>query len=117
MAELGAMQRPQKIIFGKMRGSGVAGGRCRRLLPGLSRSHSTTLPANRWPDEVRLSDVEQFVCKACGHRGADVSRCLREKDRRRYELKYGPSGAWGRLGPLSEMRLLCREQNRLRHIP
>ena len=26
-----------------------------------------------WPDNVRLSDLEEhFVCMACGHRGADV---------------------------------------------
>jgi hypothetical protein len=36
-------------------------------------SHSTALPADRWPDHVRLSDIEpQFVCKAWGKRGADV---------------------------------------------
>ncbi|WFU18872.1 hypothetical protein [Bradyrhizobium sp. CB3481] len=28
---------------------------------------------DRWPDHVRLSDIEpQFVCKARGKRGADV---------------------------------------------
>jgi len=28
--------------------------------------------ADRWPDDVRLSDIEpRFVCKACGKRGAD----------------------------------------------
>jgi hypothetical protein len=36
-------------------------------------SHSTTLPADRWPGDVRPSDLEpRFVCKACGKRGADV---------------------------------------------
>jgi hypothetical protein len=29
--------------------------------------------ADRWPDDARLSDIEpQFVCTACGKRGADV---------------------------------------------
>ena len=29
--------------------------------------------ADRWADDIRLSDIEQrFVCKACGKRGADV---------------------------------------------
>jgi hypothetical protein len=29
--------------------------------------------AERWPDDVRLSHLEPlFVCKSCGHRGADV---------------------------------------------
>jgi hypothetical protein len=34
---------------------------------------STVVGADRWPDQVRLSDIEPlFVCKACGARGADV---------------------------------------------
>ena len=36
-------------------------------------SHSIALSADRWPDELRLSDVEpRFTCSACGRRGADV---------------------------------------------
>ena len=36
-------------------------------------SHSQAIGADRWPDDVRLSDIEgQFVCKACGKRGGDV---------------------------------------------
>jgi len=36
-------------------------------------SHSIAISADRWPDEVRLSDIEErFVCKACGRRGADL---------------------------------------------
>jgi hypothetical protein len=36
-------------------------------------SHSIAPMADRWPDDARLSDIEpQFVCKACGKRGADV---------------------------------------------
>ena len=28
---------------------------------------------DRWPDDMRLSDLEpRFVCSACGKRGADV---------------------------------------------
>jgi len=35
--------------------------------------HQVTLSADRWPDEVRLSDIEpRFVCHACGQRGTDV---------------------------------------------
>jgi hypothetical protein len=31
------------------------------------------MSADRWPDHVRLSDIEPlFVCQACGKRGADV---------------------------------------------
>jgi hypothetical protein len=36
-------------------------------------SHSVALNADRWADEVRLSDIEpRFVCAACGKRGAEV---------------------------------------------
>jgi hypothetical protein len=36
-------------------------------------AHSVVIDADRWPDQVRLSDIEpQFVCKVCGKRGADV---------------------------------------------
>jgi hypothetical protein len=65
------VSRQQKITFGEMRASGVRG-----LLIYCSDfrcSHSTTLSADRWPDDVRLSDLELlFVCQACGERGADV---------------------------------------------
>src|SRR5438034_593591 len=63
--------RPQKIAFGEMRSSGVRG-----VLVYCSDyrcSHSIAIPADGWPDDVRLSDIEpRFVCKACGKRGADV---------------------------------------------
>jgi hypothetical protein len=36
-------------------------------------SHPIQMSADRWPNHVRLSDIEpQFVCKACGKRGADL---------------------------------------------
>jgi hypothetical protein len=62
---------PQKITFGEMRSSGVRDvliycrdHRC---------SHHITVNADRWPDDMRLSDVEPgFVCSVCGHHGADV---------------------------------------------
>jgi hypothetical protein len=63
--------RQQKITLGEMRASGVRG-----LLIYCSDyqcSHSTTISADRWPDHVRLSDIEpKFACQACGIRGADV---------------------------------------------
>jgi hypothetical protein len=32
-----------------------------------------SVSGDRWPDEVRLSDIEpRFTCQACGRRGADV---------------------------------------------
>ena len=62
---------PEKITFGEMRASGI-----RDLLIYCSDykcSHSTTISGDRWPDDVRLSDIEPlFLCKACGKRGADV---------------------------------------------
>ena len=65
------LTRPQKITFGEMRDAGVRG-----LLIYCSDykcSHSIAVSADKWPDDVRLSDLEPwFVCKACGKRGADV---------------------------------------------
>jgi hypothetical protein len=56
---------PQKITFGELRASGV-----RDVLVYCRDhkcSHSTTTSADRWPDHVRLSDIEpEFVCTACG---------------------------------------------------
>ena len=63
-----------KITFGEMRESGARG-----LLIYCSDfrcSHWVRLSpdeCDHWPDGVRLSDIEpQFVCKACGQRGAEV---------------------------------------------
>jgi hypothetical protein len=64
-------RRQQKITLGEMRASGVRG-----LLIYCSDykcSHSTAISGDRWPDQVRLSDLElRFTCQACGTRGADV---------------------------------------------
>ena len=36
-------------------------------------SHSIAISADSWPEDLRLSDIEErFVCRACGKRGADV---------------------------------------------
>ena len=62
------MMREQKITLGEMRASGPT-----RLLVHCADyrcSHSVVIDADRWPDHVRLSDLE-FTCRACGHRGAD----------------------------------------------
>ena len=52
-----------KITFGEMRAAGVRG-----LLIYCSDykcSHWTTMSADRWPDDVRLSDIEpRFACQA-----------------------------------------------------
>jgi hypothetical protein len=61
----------QKITLAEMRASGVRG-----LLIYCSDfrcSHWTAVSGDRWPDDVRLSDLEpRFTCQACGRRGVDV---------------------------------------------
>ncbi|WP_370154077.1 MULTISPECIES: hypothetical protein [Bradyrhizobium] len=57
-----------KITFGKMRAMGL-----RRVLVYCHCGHHVALSADRWSDNVRLSDVEpRFLCAGCGSRGADV---------------------------------------------
>jgi hypothetical protein len=68
MAEL---TRQQKIIFGEMRASGVRG--VLVYCSDYKCSHSTTISADPWPDDIRLSDIEpRFTCQVCGQRGTDV---------------------------------------------
>ena len=61
--------RPTKITFGEMcdvRGLLIycADYRC---------SHSIAISGDSWPDDARLSDIEErFTCRVCGKRGADV---------------------------------------------
>jgi hypothetical protein len=61
----------QKITLGEMRSSGVRG-----LLIYCAEyrcSHSSAISGDRWPDRVRLSDIEpRFTCQACRQKGADV---------------------------------------------
>jgi len=41
--------------------------------------HRTELSADLWRDHLRLSDIEpQFVCTACGKRGAEVRPTFRQ---------------------------------------
>jgi hypothetical protein len=62
-----ALGRPKKITFAEMCAM------CRSVAPTIVCSHSIAISGDRWPDEVRLSDVEvRFICSACGKRGADV---------------------------------------------
>jgi hypothetical protein len=64
-------ERPQKITFAEMREMGVSG--VLVYCADYTCSHSVAISADRWPDDVRLSDIEpQFTCTACGKRGADV---------------------------------------------
>jgi len=61
----------EKITLGEMRASGV-----RDLLVYCSdyqRGHLAKISSDRWPDNIRLSDLEpHFICQACGARGADI---------------------------------------------
>jgi len=65
------VKREQKISLGEMRSSGARG-----LLvycADYKCAHSVEISGDRWPDHIRLSDLEPlFVCQACGARGADV---------------------------------------------
>ena len=64
-------RRQQKITLGEMRASGVRG--FLTYCSDYKCSHSTAISGDRWPDHIRLSDLEPlFVCQACGQRGADI---------------------------------------------
>ena len=63
-----AHRRPLKITFREMREMGLRG-----VLVYCHCGHHVELSADRWPDQMRLSDLEpRFVCVGCGSRGADV---------------------------------------------
>lgn len=63
--------RPEKITFADMRQQGVRG--VLVYCQDFRCSHSVAINADRWPDDLRLSDIEdRFTCTACGHRGGDV---------------------------------------------
>lgn len=72
------MARQQKITLGEMRSpstrAGNSGPQGLLIYCGDYKcAHSIAISADRWPDDVRLSDLEpHFVCRKCGHRGADV---------------------------------------------
>jgi len=63
--------RPQKITLAEMRAANVRG--LQIYCSDYRCSHWTAISGDRWPDDVRLSDLEpRFTCQACGRRGADV---------------------------------------------
>jgi hypothetical protein len=72
----------QKITLAEMRTAGVRG-----LLIYCSDyhcSHWTAISGDRWPDDVRLSDLEpKFTCKTCDRRGADVRPHFGEEEEAR----------------------------------
>jgi hypothetical protein len=67
----GRLGRYAKITLAEMRAAGV-----RSLLIYCSDyhcSHWTAISGDRWPDDIRLADIERrFTCQACGTKGADV---------------------------------------------
>ena len=64
------VQREEKITLGVMRADN---GPTKLQVYCVDCSHHVIIDADRWPDHVRLSDLEpKFVCQSCGHRGADV---------------------------------------------
>jgi hypothetical protein len=63
--------RQPKITFGELRSSGVTG--ILVYCADYKCSHMVPIDSAQWPDDVRLSDIEnRFVCEVCGKRGADV---------------------------------------------
>jgi len=63
--------RSTKITFGEMRASIVRG--VVVFCADYTCSHSMAMSADRWPDDVRLSDVvASFTCKVCGKCGVDM---------------------------------------------
>jgi hypothetical protein len=64
-------ERQTKITFAEMRESGVRG--ILVYCADYRCSHSIAISGDGWPDDVRLSDIEdRFICKARGKHGADV---------------------------------------------
>jgi hypothetical protein len=62
--------RAKEVTLGSMRLQGVRG----LLVRCSACGHSVAINADRWANEARLSDLEpHFVCKVCGHRGADAA--------------------------------------------
>lgn len=64
------VDREQKITLGLMRADN---GPTRLTVFCPECSHYVVIDADRWADDVRLSDLEpRMVCEVCSHRGADV---------------------------------------------
>jgi hypothetical protein len=58
-------------------------------------SHHIRISADRWPDHVRLSDIEdRFVCRVCGKRGADIRPDFPQGRMGTGWLRVARCGAW-----------------------
>jgi hypothetical protein len=82
------MATKTKIALANVRSNGV-----RTLLVYCTNAplcwHSTTINADRWSDDVRLSDLEPlFVCTQCGAKGAELRPNYGALSRTSYS--YGP---------------------------
>jgi hypothetical protein len=65
------MPTRQKITFGEMRAASVRAA-CWSIAP-TTGARALRISADRWPDHIRLSDLERlFACQACGRSGADI---------------------------------------------
>jgi hypothetical protein len=90
----GGMPAParQKITFAEMRAAGVRG-----LLVYCSDyrcSNWKAISGDRWPGDVRLSDLEpRFICEDCGKRGADVRPDFHWEETARKALSAGITNA------------------------
>jgi len=95
------MERPTKITFGEMRASDVRG--VVVYCADYKCSHSVTISADKWPDDVRLSDIEgQFGCTRCGNAARTCGRTsIGISDRR---------GRWGIVEPSSSENLGIHER-------
>ena len=83
-----ALNRQKKITFAEMRATGVRG-----LLIYCSDykcSHWTTMSADRWPDDVRLSDLEshgspaKFAAREVSMSGRTSTGIIKRPDVRRF---------------------------------
>ena len=90
-------ERAGKISLGEMCEMGVRG-----LLvycPDYRCSHSIAISADRWSDQVRLSDLEElFVCQACGIKGADLRPDYNWRKTRKSPVQNGGDDRTGLLG-------------------
>ena len=81
---------PQKITFGELRASGV-----RNVLVYCRDhhcSHHVEINADRWPDDVRLSDIEPlFTCKSWANAVRISGRAFQKRGWARVSVESAPA--------------------------